>query len=191
MSVRRLQKTLNEFLEQDRAFVDHIKDPDSKKVVALYGLKEHRYRIHEKLGSLQRALENLQEILLRNPTTEEIALELGTTRQDAERLAYSTAKHTGWFPPSGEEIDRSWRELGELLFLAARLHRAPRKWSRRFAHEPKMLKRARFHLSNHPEMLPRLNRDASMVIAWPEAAMRYLHRPYSPKRAVAKTRSFH
>lgn len=188
MSIRRLQKTFNEMLNDGVIFVNHTKNPATKKVIAFYGLKGHEYRLHEKLGSMQRAIDELRRILLRNPKPDELAYELRMTPKEAENLAYSTAKETGWRFPTEEEADISWEKMGETLFLAARLKRAPRLWSKRFAHEPQMLECARFYLTRYPEMLPRLNRDASSVVHWPETALRYLGKPYRPMRPVARTR---
>ena len=188
MSLRRLQKTFNELLDDDSIFVERIKDSESKKVIAIYGLTKHRYLVDERSGTIQKILAEFEHIYLRNPTVEELAIELGITIEEAQNLAYATAKRTGWRAPTKEIIDSSWEKIGESLFLAARLKTDPVKWEGRFADQPELLAQARYYLRKHPEILPVLNDDASAVVKWSEAALRILGRPYRPHRPVARTR---
>jgi DNA-binding MarR family transcriptional regulator len=118
---------------------------------------------------------------LRPPDAEEIALELGILTDEAERLAFKTSRHTGWFPPTPEMIEEASTTMGEALVLAARVRDAKSGFESIRIDDLKIKHIAESYLTNHPEMLPVFTKNGQDVGTWPDVTLRYLKRHFQPE----------
>lgn len=115
MSVKKLEKTLAE-LENDGLITRKAAEvPGTRKYTSLYALKEDRDLLDKYVprrigeipgrkpstleGLLKRAIPELRSRLKRNPTKEEIALEIGKTPKVIEKSLFRVAKSLRWIPP--------------------------------------------------------------------------------------------
>ncbi len=135
-------------------------------------------------GKVAETVKHLWQILFRPPTPKEIAVETGITPEVAEKLAYKTAKKTGWFHPSHELINECTEKLGEVLVCAARMRDGkPDDWHELYEDEdgPQIKKEAERVLKKFPNILPQLTEDGEDVACWPPEAIKRLGKEYKPK----------
>ena len=114
---------------------------------------------------VEKAIKDLRFRLLRNPTTKEVAYEIGVTPAVAERLVWKSAPKTKWREPKKDQIsDSKWR-LYRIYELAALMEKfgedavKNRPWSiapgektpSRFE-----LKRAKYALKHEKDKLPKI-----------------------------------
>jgi hypothetical protein len=186
MSERKLQKTLNE-LEDDKKIVKVPKYGEGcVGLETWYMLPGHRLSFEVDDSRIATAIEHLKPILLRQPTIDELAVEVGITPAEAEILAYKLASQTGWNNPSKKIIEDSRIKLGEVLICAARIRDKQldlygKSESFDYEEDAHIVEEAYRFLMNHLKLLPTLSNDGENVIEWPSETLRYLGDNYIPK----------
>lgn len=186
MSKRKLQKTLNELVTEKKLEKVSIYGENKGRSETLYLLPKHRHLLEVDASRIAIAIKHLKPILLRVPTSNELALEVGITPAEAENLAYKLAYQTGWYNPSKKLIENSQVTLGEVLVCAARIRDQQVEMngnSKSFDYEEDALivEEAKRFLKDNPKLLPTLSKDGENVIDWPSEALRYLGDNYIPK----------
>jgi len=83
-------------------------------------LSKHKSPFEVDDSKIATAIERLKPLLLRVPTIDELAVEVGITPAEAENLAYKLASKTGWYNPSEKLIENSKAKLGEILGLCCK-----------------------------------------------------------------------
>ena len=188
MSVKKAQSTLNDLEDEGKVKTRSKRKEGSRRWTTWYMLPEHEYLLDVDAGRVVGAIERLWALLLRPPTVEEIALQTGVTPENAEKLAYKTAKETRWFPPTQETKENAGERLAEVLICAARLKEGkPSNWVEMYSDEPEIMREGERFLKEHPEMLPRLSQDGMKVSSWPRETLRYLRRECQPKDRIRGT----
>jgi hypothetical protein len=186
MSERKLQKTLNE-LEDDKKIVKVPKYGEGcVGLETWYMLPGHRLSFEVDDSRIATAIEHLKPILLRQPTIDELAVEVGITPAEAEILAYKLASQTGWYNPSKKIIEDSRIKLGEVLICAARIRDKQldldgKSESFDYEEDAHIVEEANRFLKDHLKLLPTLSNDGENVIEWPSETLRYLGDNYIPK----------
>lgn len=115
MSAKKLEKTLAELEDEGKIIRKPTELPGSRKYTSLYSLIEDEELLAEykpkrigKIvgrkpttleGSLKRAIPKLKSKLKRNPTKEEIAIEVGKIPKEIEKSLFKLAKQLKWSPP--------------------------------------------------------------------------------------------
>lgn len=192
MSEKKLDKTLKE-LTDERKIVKDSRKPESRGGwETWYTMPNHRYLLEVDAARIIGAIERLKPLLLRMPTVDEIAREVGITPKDAEPLVYKLTSETGWYNPTQQLIEDARVRLGETLICAARIkdHLVDENGeSERFDYdkEPEdatILDNAKHFLKEKPTLLPSLSKDGEQVVAWPSGAMGLLGDNYVAKDRI-------
>jgi predicted transcriptional regulator len=138
--------------------------------------------------STKKVIERWNDVAFRNPTIDEIAVDLGVTPEDAKKLTFKFGTQRGWFNPPQELINESKERLGEALTCAARLRdgevtRNGQYNSYLSDENPQILEDANRFLKEHPEMVPKrtLDKKGNEVLIWPSETMKYVGN-YKPQR---------
>jgi len=176
MSAPTLSRTLKDL--EINGFIKREVDSSKRPAIAWYMLAEFAEEV-----KVAETVKRLWQILFRPPTPKEIAVETGITPEVAEKLAYKTAKKTGWFHPSHELINERTGKLGEVLVCAARMRDGkPDDWHELYKDEdgPQIKKEAERFLKKFPNILPQLTEDGEKVW-WPPEAIKRLGKEYEPK----------
>jgi len=184
MSRKKTQKTLNELESAGRIKAISKRLEGTRRWSTWYVLPEHEYLLDIDAGRVIEATKRLWDILLRPPTVEEIAVEIGITPDASEKLAYKYATQIGWYNPSSQSIDCSKAILGEALVCAARIKAGKVRedgTSDDFNYEDdkEIVGLAKGYLKEHLELLPKLTPDGRFV-SWPKEAQKYVD-DYKPK----------
>jgi predicted transcriptional regulator len=131
--------------------------------------------------SMKKVIERWKDMAFRYPTVHEIAVEIGITPEDAEKLAYKFGAQKGWFIPQPELINESKERLGEALVCAARLRDGEvtrnGKYNSYLSNEnSQILKDANHFLKKYPEMVPKRTFDKAgkEVLTWSSEALKYV-----------------
>jgi hypothetical protein len=182
MSEKKLDKTLKE-LTAERKIVKDSRKPESRGGwETWYMLPGHRYLLEVDAARIIGAIERLKPLLLRTPTVDEIAREVGITPKEAEQIVYKLASETGWYNPTQQLIENARVRLGEALVCAARIrdrHVNENGESERFDYKSEpgdvnILENAKRFLKEKPTLLPSLSKDGEQVVSWSLDAMRLL-----------------
>jgi hypothetical protein len=186
MSKNKLQKTLNA-LTLELKIIKSPRFPDSGgRCESWYTLPGQRYLLEVDAGKIIEAIERLKPLLLRMPSVDEIAVEVGITPSEAESLAFKFAAQKGWYNPTRKLIEDARVRLGEALVCAARIRDNQvdmNSNSKSFDYEEdaRIVEEAKRFLKEYPKLLPTLSKDGEKVIEWPSEALRYLRDNYIPK----------
>ena len=186
MTERKLQKTLNELTGENKIVKVPRYEEGGGGLETWYMLPKHRLSFEVDDSRITIAIERLKPLLLREPTVDELAVEVGITPAEAENLAYKLASQTGWYKPSEKLIENSKVKLGEVLVCAARIRDKQVEmngYSKSFDYEEdaRIVEEANRFLKDHPKLLPTLSNDGENVIEWTSEALRYLGDNYIPK----------
>ena len=133
-------------------------------------LPGHEYLLDVDAARIIAAIERLKPVLLRMPTTDEIAVEAGITPQEADKRAYKLATQTGWFKPAPKLIRDARVRLGEALVCAARIrdkYVAEDGKSETFDYDDDLgvVEEAKRLLRDKPQLLPKLSDDGDEVVS--------------------------
>jgi hypothetical protein len=185
MSLKKAQSTVNELEDAGRMKTVRKRVEGTHRYESWYCLPGHEFLLEVEAGRVLAAIERLWSILLRPPTSEEIAVETGITPEDAEELAYKYALQTGWFHPTPVLIHDKTERLAEILFCAAQLRDGKVREdgsSKDFDYENdrEIVDEAKRFLKQHPEMLAKTDKDGRFV-SWPREALKYLKKDLKPK----------
>ena len=138
--------------------------------------------------SIKKVIIRWKDVVFRYPTKDEIAIDVGITPEDTEKLAYKFGTQIGWFNPTPELINEAKERLGEALVCAARLRdgevtRNGQYNSYLSDENPQILEDANRFLKEHPEMVPKrtLDKKGNEVLIWSSEAMKYVGN-YKPQR---------
>lgn len=185
MSDSKFQRTLNELRAEGKLFEDS-KITASGRWEAWYMLPNHRYLLEVNDGRIVGAIERLKPLLLRMPTVDDIAIEIGIPPSETEPIVYKLASQTGWYNPTPEIILKTRIRLGETLVCAARIKQklvSEDGKSEKFDYneDAGIVEDAKRFLKNHPQLLPTLTADGEKVDAWNQEALRFLGDNYVPQ----------
>ena len=186
MSEKKLDKTLKELADEGK-IVKKSRAPESRGGwETWYMLPKHCHLFDADASKFVTGVKRLKSLLLRVPTTDELAVEVGITPAEAENLAYKLASKTGWYNPSEKLIENAKVKLGEVLICAARIRDQLVEMngsSKSFDYEEDahIVEEAKRFLKDHPKLIPTLSKDGENVIQWSSEALRYLGDNYIPK----------
>ncbi len=188
MSEKKLDKTLGELTAEGKIVKDSRKPELRGGWETWYMLPGHMYLLEVDAARIIGAIERLKPLLLRMPTVDEIAREVGISPKEAEPLVYKLASETGWYNPTQQLIDDARVRLGEALVCAARIrdkHVDENGKSEKFDYEQepgdiKALEDAKRFLKEYPSLLPNLSKDGEQVIVWAFNALQFLGENYTP-----------
>ncbi|HDN05879.1 MAG TPA: hypothetical protein ENF90_02645, partial [Candidatus Bathyarchaeota archaeon] len=125
MSVKKLQKVLNELEDNGEILRKHVLIEGTHKTTSLYALPQDKplfektasasaryYRTSGRKpttleGKIRRSVKTLKKKLGRNPTLEEIALDVGVTPEEVKKPLYRIAKEVGWEPEKRKAATRT------------------------------------------------------------------------------------
>ena len=188
MSEKKLDKTLKELTVEGK-LIKNSKALESRGGwETLYMLPGHRYLLEVDAGRVIGAIERLKPLLLRMPTKDELAVEIGITPVEAENLVYKLASQTGWYNPTSKLIADARFRLGEALVCAARMrdgYVTENGKSEDFNYEQEaedanIVEDAKRFLNKNLPLLPILSKDGENVAGWSSEALRYLGDNYIP-----------
>ena len=186
MSKQKLQKTLNQ-LTLERRLIKKSRPPDSGSGwETWYMLPGQEFLLDVDAGRIISAVERFKVLMTRMPTMNEIALEIGLTPTETEKLLYELAPQIGWYNPTIEIIADAKVRLGEALVCAAEIQEGlvtedGRSTTFDYDEDAKVVEEAIRFLKSYRSLLPKLSKDGTMVIQWPLEALRYLGENYAPQ----------
>jgi hypothetical protein len=186
MSEKKLDKTLKELADEGKIVKKSRALESRGGWETWYMLPKHSHLLDVDASKFITAVKRLKSLLLRVPTTDELAVEVGITPGEAENLAYKLASKTGWYNPSEKLIENSKVKLGEVLVCAARIREKQVDMNGEsecfdYKEDASIVQEAKRFLKDHPKLLPTLSKDGENVIEWPSESLRYLRDNYNPK----------
>lgn len=144
MSIKKLQKTLNELEDEKRIICHPVRIGASRKWTSLYALPQDEILVKTRMervsatsyrrsgrkpttleGKVKRTIENLRFILKRNPTSLEISYDTGETPEAIREVAFKLSPTMGWREPSEKQISRANEKVKEIYKIARLLGHFP------------------------------------------------------------------
>jgi DNA-binding transcriptional ArsR family regulator len=166
ISKKTFYKNISQLVEAGKVLELPLRQERGKGWSTLYALPEH----HELAASIsgflpigigggigqriRRAVEDLQIKLQRNPTVEEVILEINENPENPKLrdAAYQIGTKMGWRPPTPEEVKIAKGELQKVLSLASRMKKGTKKIE--YVRPKERVKMAKEFLERFPELVP-------------------------------------
>lgn len=161
------------------------------------------FYVHEKYfpKHVDRIIEWLRKKYRRNPTLEEIAIEMKIPVERAKEQVYEVAKEVGWREPTQEEIEEGRKEAYRILITAAYLNLKRSSKGREYLWQIKkhigkfeelfneeLIERAKEYIRKFREFVPKIEiieikekgkgrKKLDVRINWPEKAYEVIGKP--------------
>lgn len=119
MSVKKLQNTLNELVDEGVVVKKRNRTDETHRELTYYALRKHRYLLEVELGQVVKALKYLRPRLCRNPEVEEVAAKIDKDPASVRKILFEHASELEWKPPTPEEKEEAKKSRDKAKRVAA------------------------------------------------------------------------
>jgi DNA-binding HxlR family transcriptional regulator len=121
MSVKKLQKTLNELVDEGRVICIPRRIGQTHKWTSCYALPKHKYLLETDFKAVVNAVKYLRLELCRNPDVEEVAAKIGVDPESVQKHLFIHASELKWKPPTTEDKEKAKGMRQKVWGLAAQI----------------------------------------------------------------------